>query len=152
MLADLTLRNLDIEYSFGTEYGGIDANGHCLTVGEKTKDTYKDNRPADVAFTNVPASNKKFLITGGGKSINDLDYVNLKLYNTSVYGVSAIWGGSSSESSVTVKGNVNLDLQDCSYTEYFPAWEPSVSRLRAVKNFLPSEPLQPQDIVKGLCQ
>lgn len=24
--------------------------------------------------------------------------------------------------------------------EYFPAWEPSVSRLRAIKKFLPSEP------------
>lgn len=37
-------------------------------------------------------------------------------------------------------------------TEYFHAWEPSVSRLRAIKKFLPSEPLLPQDIVKGLCQ
>ena len=37
-------------------------------------------------------------------------------------------------------------------SEYFHAWEPSVSRLRAIKKFLPSEPLLPQDIVKGLCQ
>ena len=48
--------------------------------------------------------------------------------------------------------NYNGQAVAVEVTEYFPAWEPSVSRLRAIKKFLPSEPLLPQDIVKGLCQ
>lgn len=137
---DLTLRNLDFHYEYDGLYGGVDANGNTLIIGDESDTGLNITEiEPDVRFYKIQDGKRMtpdtFLLVGGGIFDKTPEKIHLEVYNTEVKAVIALWGGTVEEEKRVVSGNVTLKVQDCKTQKglYYCSYDSAVDATDSIR-------------------